>query len=595
MAGQAIYDFGGWRLEVANGLFREGRLVHVAPKELEALRVLVESGGCVVGKEELRGAVWPDVFVSDDSLTRCIYVLRKTLGEAGAGPYIETVARRGYRFVTAVRRVTADEGEAAPPLRLAVLPFDTAVDSPEEDRMREGLAEELIARMSRLHGYGLVVIARGTALRYRDGKRSLEQVTRELRLDWVVTGSIQLRPDTVRIHAELVRATDHAQVWSESFERPRAALDEAPAELAAAIAARLSLRLPGSARDRLARTFRTTRAAYETYLDARHHWYRRGRDDVRRALSLYEAVVRADPGYAPAHAGIAECWNAMPWLSEVWPVETAVLARQSIERALALAPDLAQAHAASGVLESRHGWNEPEADASFRRALALDPGDTDAHYFFGRHLIGVGRFDEGLGELDAALELDPHSPLLNGYRAFALYLARRLDEALAEGRRALAIAPGFPMLQSFFLVIASESGALSETLSMARHGMETASAEMGTVGRVCAATVLARAGETAGPRALLDTLSARARRRYVMPAILAPLALALGAPDAALDLLELAREQRCVWLNLVLPDPRLDVIRGHPRFAAVDAAVRGGGGGAGRSAAEDPLHPSGAT
>jgi DNA-binding winged helix-turn-helix (wHTH) protein/tetratricopeptide (TPR) repeat protein len=552
-------------LEVGNVLSRAGRTVHLAPKEMATLQTLVENSGRVISKDDLMSEVWPAGAVADSSLSRCIYILRKILG-GRREHFIETVARRGFRFAAPVRRHrVAKTPEAGRPPRLAVVPFDVAGENDDDVHLREGLAEELTARLTRLYLYGLVVVAYRTARRFRGPDLALETVARELDLDYVLAGNLHLSGKVVHLRARLVRVRDQAQVWAESFERAREDLAIMEAEIASAIAARLPLTLPGLERLRLARALHTNPLAYEAYLQGRYYWSRRGQT-LGKALESYQRAIELDPGYAPAHVGITEVLGHMALWGQLKSGEAAARARRSLGRALALDPNLASAHAALGWLTSMFDGDMAAAEASFARALSLDPGAADAHGSYSIHLLASGHLEESLQEIQAELELDPRSQVTYASRAWVLFCSRRFDEALAEARRAIEIDPGYAASHSFLGAIAGHVGAFDEAL-IAGGKAAVLAGDFSTWGYVCA-----RAGRRDEAKLVLER-AAREGDNHATPSRLAAIALALEERDSALGWLERALERRCIWLRLSLADPRLDPLRDEPRFRAIVGRV----------------------
>jgi len=568
-----VYEIGPWRFEVGNGLFRAGQSVHLAPKELDALAVLVESAGRVVTKEELHRRLWPDVAVTDASLSRCIYQLRKALSAGGEADYVETVPRRGYRFVGATRELSAVRG-AEEPIRLAVLPFELVGGEPGGAYRTEGLAEEVIARLSRLHGHGLVVLSRHATAHVPGGGADLPRLGRELRLDYVLAGTARAEGESLRLRVELIRVSDLAQVWTEDIVRSQDESGALHARIAAAIANRLPLQLPGSLRREVSRVLPVDLRVYDGWLQARYHWNQRTPQGIGHALALYTRVLGWDPGFAPAHVGVAMAHLTLASWDEVWPLEAAARARPALEMALSLDPDLAIAHAVLGELQGRVEWRFDEAERSFRRALALDPADPDIRYYHALLLLCLGRCEEAVSEVERALERDPYAigPLL--VRVIAHHLARRPEDAIEAARRCIEIQPNFAWGHLHLGITLCELGRVEEARGAVRRGQQLAPKDPTPLAWL--AHVEARAGHRAAARKALDEIWTLSATRMVTPSAGAAAAVALGEPDEAFAWLDRAAAQRCPWLPVLLHDPRLDALRGDARFEALDARVRGG-------------------
>jgi len=564
-----VFEIGAWRLEGAAALFRGDRRVRLGPKELETLLFLVGHHGRVVCRDELRRAIWPDVSVTDASLTRCVYLLRSALGEDGEA-YIETVPRRGYRFVGPVRRVAADGSPA--PIRLGVLPFRTAGPDADSAYLVEGLVGEVIARLSRLHGYGLTVLSRYATDPLHRAGRTLDEIGRELRLDYVLTGTAWVRNESFRVRAELVRASDGAAVWSESFERPRTDVERVQVEIASSLANRLPLCLPSLVRTQLSRVLYGDPRVYDAYLQARYHWGRRGSEDLARALDLYRCIVAWDPGYAPAHLGVANSYLMLASWYQMAPLEAGARARESTRMALELDPDLAGAHAAQGLEESLIRWDPGAASASFRRALALDPADPDVLLFHAMHLLACGRAEEAVPEAERALDLDAYSIPTRLMLALARMYAGDSGEAIAEARRAVELDRDFSPSQRTLAVVLSFVGDHEEAVEAAEQGLALTPKDPMALPPL--AYSQARAGQLGEARRAQDAFARWADECYVHASLAAPAALAMDDTEGALRWLERAGTQRCNWLAVLLSDPRLAPLREEPRFRALERRVR---------------------
>lgn len=457
--------------------------------------------------------------------------------------------------------------ERVPRKRLAVVPFAGPQGSSAADYVREGLAEELISRLARLHADEIELVARSITSAWNG---SVDRLAALYRLDFLLTGSLALEGDAMRVHVELVRAADGTRLWSETLSSNRSDVGELVGELAAAIAARLPLR-ERPARARLARALDASPRAYESYFLARYFWNRRSEFNLGKALELYRQALQHDPGYAPAYLGIAECYTLMVTWSLVWPDVGARLARAALAKALALDDELAGARAAQAWLASTYDWSFREADSLFRDALSQDPSDAQIHFFFGRHLLGQGRMDEGLAQLRASLELEPYSVANRAVLGWGLFVARKPEEALRQLDECLAQEPDCVPAHGYRSMVLSYLERGTEAVAAARRALKSGGDSAAL--QAALAYSLARNGQRDESRAILDRLSRASGERYCAPALVAPVALALRAEDEALAWLERAVSQRCCWLALNLVDPRFDALRGDPRFATLAGRV----------------------
>jgi TolB-like protein/Tfp pilus assembly protein PilF len=464
-----------------------------------------------------------------------------------------------------------------------VLPFHAAGPEADSAYLAEGLVGELIARLSRLHGYGLTVLSRYATDPMHHAGRTLDEIGRELRLDYALTGTAWVRSEGFRVRAELVRTSDGAAVWSESFERPRADLERVQVEIASALAHRLPLWLPSLVHTQLSRGLYSDPRVYDAYLQARYHWGQRGREDLARALDLYRSIVAWDPGYAPAHLGVASSYLMLASWYQMAPLEAGARARESTRMALELDPDLAGAHAAQGLEESLIRWDPAAASASFRRALALDPADPDVLQFHAMHLLACGRAEKAAAELERALDLDPYSIPTRLMLALARMYAGDSRAAVAEARRAVELHRDFSPSQRTLAVVLSFVGDHEDAVEAALQGLALTPKDPMALPPLAYAR--ARAGQLGEAREAQDEFACRAAERQVHASLGAPAALAMGDAEGALRWLERAEAQRCNWLAVLLSDPRLAPLRDAPRFRSLVRRVRRGPTGTAATAA----------
>jgi TolB-like protein/thioredoxin-like negative regulator of GroEL len=462
----------------------------------------------------------------------------------------------------------APSQERMPRRRLAVVPFAGPQGSSAADYVREGLAEEIIARLARLHPDEVELVARSITSAWNG---SIDHLAAVYRLDFLLTGSLAIEGEAMRVHVELVRAADGTRVWSETLTSARADLGELVAELAASIAARLPLREQAAPRARLSRALEASPRAYESYFLARYFWNRRSQFNLGKALELYRQALQHDPSYAPAYLGIAECYTLMVTWSLVWPNVGARLARAALAKALTLDAELAGARAAQAWLASTYDWSFREADTLFRDALSQDPSDAQIHFFFGRHLLGQGRMDEGLAQLRASIDLEPYSVANRAVLGWGLFVARQPEESLKQLDECLAQEPDCVPAHGYRSMVLSYLDRGAEAVAAARRALKSGGDSAAL--QAALAYSLARNGQRNESRAILDRLARASAERYCAPALVAPVALALDDEDEALNWLERALAQRCCWLALNLVDPRFDGLRHDPRFGALTGRV----------------------
>ena len=464
--------FGPFTLDVRSGeLRRESELVPIAPQPFRLLVALASRPGQLVTREELRREVWgDDTFVDfERGLNFCVLQARTALGDDAKQPaYIETLPRRGYRFVAPIETPVAppepiakprrsvwmvavaavvvalfvaawQQRDAPPPsqrLMLAVLPFEdlSGGDVPFAD----GMTEELITHLGALRPQRLGVIARTSILGYRGTTKNIDDISAELGVRYVVEGSVRREGDRVRVTAQLIDSRDQTHIWAESFDRRGAGALAIQRDIAANIARALSIEL-------LAEDALTSRnpAAHEAYLRGRQLWSRRDTPSIEASVEALREAIRLEPNFVLAHIGLAESLHALAMRNRIDPVVAGEEIRKASDAALRLAPALAESHAIRAMFEFWYAWNWDAAEERYQQAIRLNPGEPGALHDHGWLLITRGRFDEGIAQIRRAQELDPLSPRANMHVAWAYIYTGRYAEAVRESRRALALAPGY--------------------------------------------------------------------------------------------------------------------------------------------------------
>ena len=562
-------SFGAFRLDPDGSLFRRSVRVHLTPKELALLRLLVAAAGAVVTKDQILAALWPDVNVSDDSLTRCVYALRRSLSEdRGETRCVETVARRGYRLALKTRAVRAGEARRT---RVAVLPFAVRGEGVEA-YLGEGLAQELIQRLGLLRGRGVDTLAWATvAATPWSADASPRDVARAYDLDFVVTGVVRSGGERLRVAVEMVDL-DGVQAWSELVERPLADVASIEADIAAHVAQRLPLHDGPAAGSTFSRAAVAKPLAYHAYLRALHARNQSTGPDVERALAELQRAIGEDPAFAAAHAALGDVYAYVPLFGVMRPAEAAARARAALGRALALDPGLAAAYAPLGYLQWVVDWDPAAARESFETARRLDPASVLTKMYLEIFLTESGEFDAALEVVEGGLQLDPGSPHIATRVSWVLACAGRHEEALARANATVARFPYHLATYAYKGVIEAMLGRRDEALATCER---LASVPAGGMLRLAAeAYIRAACGQDVSR--LLPQLEPSGGALYVPPALAAPVYVALGDTGRAFAALEEAVSIRCWWLGNALVDPRLEPLHDDPRWAAIVAARRGG-------------------
>jgi len=539
----------------------------VTPKALETLHVLLLQAGQVVTKRDLLEAVWPEPFVEEATLTQNIYTLRKILGEdQDRGQYIETVPRRGYRFVVSVRVLNAKakpaDSEGNTVESIAVLPFEVLNAGDERELLGTGMTDALITRLSNLRS--LEVRPTSTILRLAPEERTPEIAGAKLRVEAVLAGTVQKAGERLRVTVQLVGVERGASLWAETFDTIYDDIFSVEDAISRRIAATLQLQLTRREEERISRPAAATTKAYEAYNRGRYLWNKRTYESLGKSISSYRQALELDPASALAHAGLADAYVLLPPYGDTPPREVFPKAREAASRALALAPDLAEAHTALAYTRFVYDWNWQEAEEGFWRALALNPNYATAHQWLSFLLAALGRSTESLDHARRGWELDPLSRVINSDLGLVLYFAGKFEEALEQYRATLDLESGFAYAH-FGAALAY--AALERFDEAVDEGYQAVRKSNGNSAMQAAlGYALGRAGRIEEARAQLQKINQGSDRTEIAASRLALVHVGLGEDELALDLLAQACEQRSRFVVLLKIWPVFEPLRSHPRF-----------------------------
>ena len=600
-----FYEFGPFRLySQPPVLLRDETLVPLTPKVLGTLKTLVENAGRPVSKEELLRSVWPDTFVEESNLAQNVSVLRKALGTApGDGAYIETIAKRGYRFIPEVRVVQAippaaatesDVAAADPDRRsvkkpaviiavvlllcaaggilfhrlraagdltirsIAVLPLENLSGDAGQEYLANGITELLTTELSK--ALPLRVTSATSAMQLRG--QPVPAIARRLHVDTLVEGSVVRAGDRLRVTVRLIEPSSDRQLWAETYDRDITDALLVEEGIARAIARQIKVVAAPIHQNRAAHV---NRDAFEAYLRARYYISQRTDVDVRRAVAWYERAIAADPAYAAPHAGLADCYNQQGtvMIGNRSPAEGRKRAMAAAKRALEIDPDLAEAHAALAY-SNLYEWNWAAAEEGFERAIRLNPNYPFAHLWLAHYHTARGHFDRAIQEARLACDLDPLSEIMPTQTAWLLEKSRRYDEAIRGFQQVLADHPTYQwalwQLGSVYIAAGDYDSAITTLQKAAEAGRRSPSA-LGTLGEAYAV-----AGRRSEAQSLLDELVRESRERYVPPHVFVHIYIGLGEKDKAFEWLEKSYQERSnslLWLGV---SPLFDSLRSDPRF-----------------------------
>jgi TolB-like protein/DNA-binding winged helix-turn-helix (wHTH) protein len=609
----SAFQFGVFELDLKAGeLRKQGVKVKLQEQPFQVLATLLEHAGEVVTKDDLQQRIWAaDTFVDfDHGLHSAITRLREALGDSSESPrFIETLARRGYRFVAPVKLIgSATESgvaggkdrlwtfggsvlagllggalllgavltlnlggarrwlwrESNPAIRsLAVLPLENLSGDPAQDYFADGMTDALIADLSKISA--LRVISRTSAMQYKGTKKRLPQIARELNVDGVVEGSVMRSGNRVRITAQLLQAGTDQHLWAETYERDLGDVLKLQGEVAQTIAQQVRIQLTPQQKAQLGSALGVNPEAYEAYLRGRYFWNQRTEEGLWKSVELFQHAIDIDPNSALPYAGLADAYLVLDsWTLEAAPpIELAPKARAAVDKALQLDPMLAEARTVlAGV---RHAdWDWSGAGVEYRHAIELNPNYAHAHHWYSQYLCEQGKFDEGVAEADRAHTLDPLNLMLGIDVGMRLYWARRYKEAIAPIQKTLELDSNFRVAHRFLGQVYEQNGMYEAAIAELRRAAklsENNPIDLGALGHAYAVS-----GHRSEALQILEGLRQHSAKRYVSGYEFALIYSGLGEQDNAVQWLDRAFQEHSTWMLHLKVDPRLDPLRSDPRF-----------------------------
>ena len=567
MASGRQYEFGAYRLDVEGRmLFRKGDRVALPPKVAELLVALVQAAGRVLTREQHVKQLWPDTVVEEGSLTSHISVLRKALREGpNSQDFIETLPKRGYRFVAPVKPAVSEVPESAVHRSmLVVLPFENLSAGERYDYFSDGLTEEMITELARLSPERLAVIARTSAMQFKSTTKSVAQIGSELGVSHVLEGSVRRVGERVRITAQLLRVSDESHQWAESYERGLHDVLEVQAEVARAVAREIQIKLTPHEKQRLDpdKTRSINPQAYELYLRGRHFWYRRTEQGMRKSIECFEQALRYDPSFAAAYDGISDAHTMLACRGMTPAVEAFHKAKAAARQAVRIQPQLGEGYASLAHVRL-HDWDWVGLESDFRRAVELDPGYAIAHYWYAEYLMAMGRTGEAVGRVQHGWELDPLNSVINASVGMIRYLAHDYDGALVALRRGLEIDPTHYVSHLRVGLVCLQKSLLNDAIDAMRQAVTHSG------GSTEALAGLAQAHAVAGDKLAMERIVrelGEEGHRYVSPYNVARVYGAIDDKRGALEWLERAYEEHNPDLIELTREPSFASLRSDARF-----------------------------
>ena len=575
-----VYRFGPFVLDVTDrSLKRDGVPVPLTPKLFDLLVALVEGAGRLVEKDALLKKVWPDVAVEEGNLTTGVFSLRQLLDSDGSSRYIETIPKRGYRFVAPVTAAATRPAGAVPrgvspetPVEnsIGVMPFTDMSAARDQEFFCEGMSEEIINALGRVSD--LRVASYTSSLRFKGKALDTATIGRDLNVSWLLEGSVRKSGDMVRIAVQLVRAGDGFSAWSGRFDRRLDDIFSVQDDIAGMITQTLIPRVARTAGPFVTSTT-SNNEAYSLFLEGRYLWNKRPGDVMWQAMERFERAVAIDPNFAPAYAALASVYGTLgAWESGLLPpAEALAKAKTAAARALDLDPQLAAGHTAVGYTRLHFDWNADAACREFHEAIALNPAWVDAHHWHSHALCAAARFTDSLAACHRIVELDPLNPLMHAHVAWHYYMSRDYGEALAQSERVIRMEPGFHWGHFFAGWALERLGRGGEAVTALEKSVECSSNSPVMLAGLGHA--LAVSGERRDARRVARDLQRMRGDKGLFAYELAVIHAALEDEDAAFKWLALAVQERSGWIAYLRVDPRLDHLHTDPRFTRLTPAA----------------------
>ncbi len=599
-------------------LRKEGMRVRLEGQPLAILQVLLERPGELVTREDLRKKLWVgDTFVDfEHSLNAAVKRLRATLNDSADQPrYIETQARRGYRFIAPINGIPLDrESEkpavapiesqaqpqapfhgrrlwlmaatavcvigiaswgwrvwrtrlaitAVPVVRsLAVLPLQNLSGDPSQEYLADGMTEELIGRLANIHG--LRVISRTSAMHFKNTQLSLPEIAKTLGVDAIVEGSVIREGNEVRVHAQLIRSATDEHIWAGEYQREYGSLLALQEEVARSIVERIEISLTHQDRQTLAFTRPIDPEAYEDYLKGRYYFNQRTRDALDKSIGFFQKAIARDPGYALGYSGLADTYAMLGFRGGLPSKDALSRAKAAALKAIELDDTLAEPHASLAFIAETHEWDWATAEREYKRAALLNAGDARTHNWYAGYLMYVGRFKEGISEAKRARELDPLSLPVNNALAGRLLAAGRYEEALEQVKKTLQLDPHFAPAHQTMGWAHLHQGQRGDAIQDFQKALQLSGPE-DTDLLLDLGFAYATAGNREEAGKILGKLKSLGERGIVPSGSIGILYGALGDLNEAFVWLEKAYEERDPQLTYLKAGRRFEPLRHDPRF-----------------------------
>jgi DNA-binding winged helix-turn-helix (wHTH) protein/TolB-like protein/tetratricopeptide (TPR) repeat protein len=618
VADQIAFEFGPFRLEPAERLLlRNGEVIPVTAKAFETLLVLVRRRGHLVEKSELMVAVWEGSFVEEGNIAVAVSMLRKVLGDEGKDhTYIQTIAKRGYRFIGEVRELTKSDPDFGLPQKpspapakllhlhgeslmlkvqigilalgcfaitmavvharktsaaqaeihsLAVLPFRSLNSDPAYAQIGLGIADAIITRLG---ASGQIVVRPTNAImKYANLPTDPLAIGHDQKVDAILVGNIETHSDRVRVTVQLVRVADGALLWAERFEDTPQQMFALEQDVEERVAQSMSVRLSAETTKNQTPLHIPDSKAYQLYVEGRYFWNKRTDEGMRRSIEYFQRATMEDQHYALAFAGLADSYTLLASYGVESAKQAYPNAKAAALKALDLDPSLAEAHTSLGMVSFYYEWNWPQAEDEFRRSIKLNPNYPLAHAWYALDLAAMGRQEESITQMRRAADLDDLSLSINTELGRVYYWNHQYDRSIAAYRKAIDLDPQFARAHTRLGITYAAQRHFADAISEFKQARSLSGPDPYLDGLLGFAQAFS--GNAGAARKLLEELTERSQHEYVPAFSMALICIGLGERDLAFEWLAKSYQDRSTYMVWIKADPLFDSIRSDPRFTAL--------------------------
>ncbi len=564
-----LFRFGEFVLDSeSRNLTQNGSIIKLTSKSFELLQLLIKKHGKIVTREEILRKVWQEEFVEDSNVNVQIAILRKILGNQN--DFIQTISKRGYCFTAKVEEKTSPStnGYAVPETTsgtditsLAVLPLVNLDGDEELDYFADGLTESLINLLSKMPE--LKIMAYRTVARFKNKDLDIADVGETLHVGSILTGRVRQFRDEVTISAELIRVKDESRIWGTSYQKSHSEIFQIQTEITQSIAEKLLPRLTSREKDLLINHQTENAEAYDAYLKGCHFLSTHTKEGLEKSLEYFHKAIEIDAGYALSYVGIANAYFLLNGYSFSPVNDILTETNRAIEKALELAPDLAEVRATLGTIKYVYEWDWQEAEKEFLLAIKFNPNYTLARYWYVVFLMLSGRFAEAHKQLNHLTKIDPLSLSLNKTSASLLYYAKRYEESILQAEKTIELYPNCIPVYTAMAISYAKLGDYQKAIDLMQKGCESAP----SLSRLAVLGYLfAVAGEEKKAKDILEKINRESTSPLVENFYIY---IHLGEIEKGFDHLEKSLIQKDLEHVALIVEPRADAVRNHPRFIEI--------------------------